>query len=224
MSGGSTEDFVRDLARDVPPAPPVPSLRVAFFAIVVVWTIAFAGMLVFGASTSDPTGGVPRSDPRFLLILVGLGAFAAGATVRALAGAIPGREPTAKAATGVALIGAGLVGVGGVWALVAGRPPGGDMDLGGSLMCMSHAAVLGLLPMLVASAFLARAFARKPLVAALFAATGTIAFGALAVHIVCRVGGTFHILLGHAIGPFVLGCTLAIPIGLAVRYWSRRAD
>ncbi len=221
MTRISTERLVEDLARDVAPVSPLPRLRMVLLAVFGVWAIAFGAMLLLGSGVTAPADAVPHGDLRFLMIGVGAGIFAVGAMLRALAGAIPGREPAARAGVSLAAIGAAVVALGGVWALAAGLERG-NFDLGGSLMCMGHAALLALLPMIGVSIFLARAYARRPQVAAIFAATGTMALGVLAVHLSCHAGGWLHILLGHAFAPFAVGCALAVPIGFVLRTWNRR--
>ncbi|MBW2289342.1 MAG: hypothetical protein JRG90_16155 [Deltaproteobacteria bacterium] len=221
MTRISTEQFVEDLARDVAPVSPLPRLRTVLLAVLGAWAITFGAMRLLGSGAAAPVGAVPHGDLRFLMIGVGAGIFAVGAMLRALAGAIPGREPEARAGARAAAIGAVAVLLACVWALVGGFERG-TLDLGGSLMCMGHAVLLALLPMIGVSLFLVRAYARQPLVAAIFAATGTVALGVLAVHLSCHAGGWFHILLGHAFAPFAVGCVLAVPIAFALRARSRR--
>lgn len=223
MTRISTERLVEDLARDVAPVSPLPKLRSALLAVLGVWAVAFAAMLLLGSGGAIPEGAVPHGDPRFLTIGIGVGIFAVGAVLRALAGAIPGRETAARAGARVAATGLTLLALGCGWVLVTGLESG-DPDLGGSLMCMGHAVMLALLPMVGVSLFLVRAYARQPLLAAVFAATGTIALGALAVHVSCHTGGWLHILLGHAFAPFAVGCVLAIPIGFVLRTRFRRGS
>jgi hypothetical protein len=87
----------------------------------------------------------------------------------------------------------------------------------GSLVCVSRSAALGLLPVLVASMFLARGFVRRPLFSAGFAVMGTVALGSLVIHIGCRSGSPLHVLLSHALTPLFLGFLLAIPVGWLIR-------
>jgi hypothetical protein len=216
----STERLVEDLARDVAPVSPLPRLRTVLLAVFGVWALAFGAMRLFGSGIAVPAAAVSHADPRFLMIAVGVGIFAVGAVLRALAGAIPGREPAARAGLRVAAIGAAAVVFGCVWALVAGLERG-NLDLGGSLMCMGHAVILAVLPMVGVSLFLVRAYAHQPRLAAIFAATGTIALGVLAVHLSCHASGWLHILLGHAFAPFAVGCVLAVPIGFVLRTRSQ---
>jgi hypothetical protein len=216
----STDRLVEDLARNVSPVAPLPRIRTVLFGVLAVWALAFGAVMWLGSGAVDPDGAVPHGDPRFLLVGLGFGVFAVGATLRALAGAIPGREPTAGAGVRVAAIGAAVIALAFLWVFVGGGSALGD--LGGSMLCMGHAVMLALLPLVAVSLFLARAYVRNPAVAAAFAATGTIGLGALAVHVSCHGGGWLHVLLGHAFAPFAVGCLLAIPLGLALRLWSRR--
>ena len=222
MSEPSTEQLIHDLAQDVPSVRRIPALRAVMTAVVAVWVIAVAGMWIFGSPLLDLIRSIPWRDPKFASVLVGLSLIAVGATSAALATAVPGRERVASASGGAALLGVVLALGGGLWA-VFGAAPRGAADLSGCLVCMSHAGALALLPGLVASLFLARAYARRPLLGAGFAVAGTVALGALVVHISCRGGGALHMLLGHALAPVFLGFALAVPIGLLVRYWSQRA-
>jgi len=219
----STERLVEELARSVAPVSPLPRLRTVLLAVLGLWAIAFGVMRVTGSGASAPAGAVPHGDPRFLMIGVGVGIFAVGAMLRALAGSIPGREPAARAGARMAAIGAAVVALACTWSLVVGLERGA-LDVGGSLMCMGHAVMLALLPMIGVSLFLARAYARRPQVAAIFAATGTIGLGVLAVHVSCHASGWLHILLGHAFAPFAVGCALAVPIGFALRTRNRRGS
>ena len=222
MSERSTEQLIHDLAQDVPPVRRIPALRAVMTAVVAGWAIAVAVTWISGMPLIDFVRSIPWGDPEFASVLAGLALIAVGATLAALATAVPGREKVATASGGAALLGAVLALGGGLWAVFS-APPRGAADLTGCLMCMSHAAALALLPGLVASLFLVWAYARQPLVGAGFAAAGTVALGGLVVHISCRGGGALHMLLGHALAPVFLGFALAVPIGLLVRYWGQRA-
>jgi hypothetical protein len=222
VSDRSTEQLVHDLARDVPPVRPILPLRAVLAGVVAVWAIAVALMWILGAPSDDFVRGIRWGDPAFVAILVGLVFLAVGATLAALAGAVPGRENVARTSRGAALLGIALAAGGGLWAVFGAAAPGGVSDLVGCLACIGRAGALALLPVLAASLFLARGFVRHPILGAGFAVTGTVALGGLVTHIGCRVGGALHMLLGHALAPLILGLALAIPIGLLVRHWSQR--
>lgn len=222
MSERSTEQLIHDLARDVPPVRRIPALRTEMTAVVAVWAIAVAGMWIFGTPLFDFVRSIPWDDANFSSVFAGLSLIAVGATLSALAASVPGREKVASASAGAALLGVVVALGGGLWAVVRSAPRGA-LDLLGCLECMSHAGALALLPGLVTSFFLVRAFARRPLLGAGFAVAGTVALGGLAVHISCRGAGALHVLVGHALAPVFLGFALAVPVGLLVRTWSRRA-
>jgi len=182
----STERLVEELARDVAPVSRVPRLRTALLAVFGIWALAFGAMRLLGSGAAAPAGAVSHGDPRYLTIAVGVGILAVGAVLRALAGAIPGREPIARVGTGVAAIGAAALALGCIWALVGGEARG-EFDLGGSLLCMVHAVMLALLPMIGVSLFLARAYARRPQLAAIFATTGVVLSAAYGLWLYRRV-------------------------------------
>jgi hypothetical protein len=222
VSERSTEQLVHELAQDVPPVRPIPCLRRVMAAVVIAWVIAVALMWLLSGLPPDLLRSAPWGDPKFTAVLVGLGCMALGATLAALAAAVPGRDDVATASGGVALLGVALAAGGGLWALVGTTASPGEMGLTSGLSCMGRACGLALLPVLVASLFLARGFAHRPLLSAGFAVAGSVALGALVVHASCRMGGALHVLLGHALAPLLLGFVLAIPIGLLVRHWNRR--
>ena len=222
MSDRSTDQLIHDLVQEVPPVRRIPALRVVMTGVVVLWAIAVSLMWIFGVPLPDLVRGIPWGDPKFVSILVGLLFVGVGATLAALAAAVPGRENVARAGGGAALFGIVLAAGGGLWA-VFGAAPRGVVDLLGCLTCIRRAGALALLPGLVASLFLVRAFARRPLLGAGFAVAGTVALGGFVVHISCRGAGALHMLLGHALAPVLFGFALAVPIGLLVRYWSQRA-
>jgi hypothetical protein len=195
VSERSTEQLVHELAQDVPPVRPIPCLRRVMAAVVIAWVIAVALMWLLSGLPPDLLRSAPWGDPKFTAVLVGLGCMALGATLAA---------------------------GGGLWALVGTTASPGEMGLTSGLSCMGRACGLALLPVLVASLFLARGFAHRPLLSAGFAVAGSVALGALVVHASCRMGGALHVLLGHALAPLLLGFVLAIPIGLLVRHWNRR--
>jgi hypothetical protein len=191
-------------------------------AVVAGWAIAVAGAWLSGSPLPEFIRSIPWGDLPFAAVLVGLALIAVGATLAALASAVPGRETIATASGGAALVGVALALGGGLWA-VSCAPPGRGATLTGCLACMCHAAALAILPGLVASLFLVWAYARRPVVDAGLAAAGTVALGSLVVHMSCRGAGALHMLMGHALAPVLLGFALAVPIGLLIRHWSQHA-
>jgi len=223
MTGRSTEELAQQLVGDLSPLKPIARLRVAASTVVALW-IAAVG------ATSWMTGTWPRvgdtafwSDPIRVAVLLGLGVAAAGALVAALAGAVPGREPLARAGwicAGSAAI--GLVGCG-LWAVAGrgGEPVGGSFAASAS--CLAHALALAIPGALAASFFLSRGAPQHRLVASGIAAAGAASLGAVVVHATCSVGGGFHLLLGHCLTPVFAGLLLALPLAGLVRNWTRPA-
>jgi hypothetical protein len=222
VSKQSTEQLIHDLVEEVPPVRRIPALRSVMMGVVAVWAIAVALMWIFGMPLLDFVRDIPWGDPKFVSVLVGLSLIAVGATLAALATAVPGRENVASAGGGAALLGIAIAAGVGLWTAF-GAVPWGAEDLSGCVACMNRAGALALLPVFVASLFLARGFARHPILGAGSAVAGAVALGGIVVHISCRAGGALHLLLGHALAPLFLGFALAVPIGLLVRHWSRRA-
>ncbi len=217
MSSRATETLLRELARELEPVQPIPKLRSTLIAVVSLWLIA----VLVDAWTGGPPPAIAGRNLAFVGVLLGLISASAGATLAALAGAVPGRGDEAK--WGRALAVAGLVLAAGVslWAVAQVEAAASGVPWATNLACIRRATVLGILPALLVCAFLARAWARKPLVAAGLAATGCVALGSVAVHLSCPAGAGLHVLLGHAFAPLVTTAILALPLAGLVVYFRR---
>jgi hypothetical protein len=214
--------MLRELARDLKPVRPIPRLRTVAAGVLAVWLLALVVDWILGGALPRLGAGGPWSGAAFLTVLVGLAVTAVGATLRALAGAVPGREGEARAGLGLALLGLILVAGGGAWAVsTAGDPAAGD-PLWTGFSCVRRATVLGIPPALVACLFLARTLARRPQLGAACALAGSVALGAIAVHTSCTHEGALHMLLGHALAPFAVALVLAFPLAALVRRWNPR--
>ena len=223
MTGRSTEDLVQQLVHDLPPVKPIARLRVAAAGIVALWIASVV-------ATSWRSGWWPRfgeaafwSDPITVAILFGLTVASAGAVVAALASAVPGREPLARAgqisagAAVVWLIGCGLL-------AAAGGESESAADLfADSASCLVYALVLAIPTALAASFYLSRGAPQHRLIASGAAAAGAAGLGAVAVHATCSAVGGFHLLLGHCLTPIVAGLLFALPLAGLVRRWSPTA-
>ncbi len=223
MTGRSTEDLVQQLVGNLSPVKPIARLRVAASAVVALWAAA-------AVATSWMTGEWPRlgeaafwSDPITVAVLLGLTVAAAGALVAALASAVPGREPLARAgrisagSAAVWLIGCGL------WAVAGGESEPAASLFAGSASCLAHGLVLAIPAALAAGFYLSRGAPQHRLIASGVAAAGAAGLGALAVHATCSVAGGFHLLLGHCLTPIVAGILFALPLAGLIRRWSRTA-
>jgi len=223
MSARSTEDLVAQLVRNLSPVKPIARLRVAVSGVVALW---FAAVV----ASSSMTGAWPRvreaafwSDPIAVGILLGLGVVAAGAVVTALASAVPGREPLARAgrrtagAAAVWLLGCGL------WAVAAREDEPAAGLFAGSASCLAHALVLAIPVALAAGYYLSRGAPQPGWIVSAVAALGAAGLGALAVHTTCSATGGFHLLLGHCVAPLVGGLVFALPLARLVQRWTRTA-
>jgi hypothetical protein len=222
MSVQSTEPLLRELAQELQPVRPIPRLRSVAAGVLLIWLLALFADWMFGGPSPRFAEAELWREPAFLLVLAGLLCTAVGATLAALAGAVPGREGEARIGIAVGIGGLALATASGVWA-VAGKGAGTELPaLATSLDCVSRATALGIAPALVACAFLARALVRTPRAGAAAAAVGCAALGAVAVHASCPYGGALHVLLGHSFAPFFAALVLAFPLAALVRRWSRR--
>ena len=223
MTGRSTEDLVQELVQNLPPVKPIARLRVAAVGVVALWIAAVV-------ATGWMTGAWPRfgeaafwSDPITVAILFGLTVTAAGAVVAALASAVPGREPLARAgrvgagAAVVYLLGCGL------WAVAGGESESAANLFAGSASCFAHALVLAIPAALAASFYLSRGAPQHRLIASGVAAAGAAGLGAVAVHATCSMAGGFHLLLGHCLTPVIAGLLFALPLARLVGRWSPTA-
>jgi hypothetical protein len=223
MTGRSTEDLSQQLVRDLSPVKPIARLRVAASLVVALSVAAAAAM---GWMTGDwPRFGEAAfwSDPITVAVLLGLMVAAAGAVVAALASAIPGREPLARAGwisagtAAVWVIGCGL------WAVVGGESEFAASPLHWSASCFMYALVLAIPAALAASFYLSRGAPQRRLIASGAAAAGAAGLGAVVVHATCDAAGGFHLLLGHCLTPIVAGLLFALPLAKLVGRWSPAA-
>ena len=222
MSVQSTEPLLRELAQELQPVQPIPRLRTVAAGVLLIWLLALFADWMFGGPSPRFAEGELWREPAFLVVLVGLLCTAVGATLAALAGAVPGREGEARIGLAVAIGGLALATAWGVWA-VAGQGAGsGSHPLATSVACVSRATALGIVPALVACAFLARALVRMPRAGAAAAAAGCAALGAAAVHASCPSESALHVLLGHSLAPFFAALVLALPLAALVRRCSWR--
>jgi len=145
---------------------------------------------------------------------------AAGAVVAALASAVPGREPLARAGRiGAASAAVWSIGCG-LWAVVGGAGEPAASLFAGSASCLAHALVLAIPAALAVGFYLSRGAPQHRLFASGVAAAGAAGLGAVAVHATCSVAGGFHLLLGHCLTPIVAGLLFALPLAALVRRWS----
>jgi hypothetical protein len=213
----SSERLVESLAGNLQPVRPLPSLRRMALLVLAVGGVAAAGGVVYLGANPDLVEAA-RRYPAFLAIWVGLLVVAVGGVVAALAGAVPGREPEARAAFGVTALGAAIaVGLGGI--LAFGGPEAGvpAAPAWASGVCASMAALLALPAAAVVLGFVLRGAPGRPLAALAAAGAGAMALGSFANHMHCVQFDAAHLLMGHALAPLAGVLLLAVPAWLVLR-------
>jgi len=215
VSAESTRELLRELASDLTPVKPLPRLRFVAAAVLLAWlAIGVGGIALEGlAPTFWQTLAVPISAGG---IFVGLLLAGLGGVLAALALAIPGREPLARA--GLALGGAGVAIAAWVgFALVADSSLAWRLPRAGDLPCLLTALVISLAPALALAWFSGRAAPFRPLALALAAAAGAAALGGSVAQACCGSDQAMHLLLAHALVPALGVFVLTLPLLVAIR-------
>ncbi len=219
MSERSTEELIRRLARDVAPVRRPPRPGVALACVAAAWLLAAAYDMHATGSAARMARAVPWSLVGYFGTLVGLLIAAVGATLAALAAAIPGRGDAVRRGSAAALAGIAIAALGGLQAAFAAGLDS-PARLVAAAMCTRKAALLGALPALMTAGFVLWGVGRKHLATAFSLLLGAAAFGAAAGHVVCRAGGAWHLLLGHALAPVAAALVLSLPVSLLLRLRS----
>ena len=222
MSAPSSEDRIRELVRDLRPVRPIPSLRTE------VAVVAGTGLAVvvlgwrLGAFLPRAYADSAWSDPRFLVILVGLALVAFGAISAGLASAVPDRERAVRIGFRVGALGICVTLASGLFGVARSTLDLSPAAVSACVACLSSALVLGFASCLVACVFIARAAMRRPNASAALAIAGSVALGAFAVHAHCSAGDAFHQLVAHASAPLIAAAALTPLVSVALRYGTRR--
>jgi hypothetical protein len=221
VSAGSSEDRIRELARQLTPVRPIPPLRAVLAAALGLGGVAVVAHWLLGGPGPRPVGAVVWGLP-YLATLAGLALLTVGALVAALASAVPGREAAIRLGSVAAIFGAALAVAGGLWGSVTGDAPGGGEAAGGYAWCLARALALGAAPALLACAFLSYASLRRPVPSAALALAGGGALGAFAVHATCASDSSLHWLLAHTMAPALGVVVLTGPLALLLARRARR--
>ncbi len=222
MSAQSTEDLVRQLARDLVPVRPIPRLGVIGLLALGLGIASFAIDLLLGGQGFRPHGDRAWSEPAFLVPLVGLIMTAIGGIGAAIASAVPGRERSAHLGAGVMGLGLFVALAGGLWGWLRSGVPMAGEDVLACLWCMGRAAGIGLGSTLLAAGFIVYAAAQRLGGKAALALIGGVALGAAAVHVTCPSDSPLHHLVAHILAPVVAAGLLTLPLAAGLRRWSRR--
>lgn len=220
MSAGSAEEKIRELARDLRPVRPIPPLRVAWGAALVLGLVAAVAHWLLGGPGLRP-GGVLGTSPSYLMTLAGLVLLALGALGASLATAVPGREAAARLGLRAGGVGMALALAGGLWGSLRGGPAAAA-ELWSCLVCIGHSAALGAAPVLLACAFTLYAVVRRPGQGTALAVAGGVALGAAAVHTMCPSENPLHWLLAHTLAPVAAVLVLVSPLSAVLARAIRR--
>jgi hypothetical protein len=151
--------------------------------------------------------------------LFGLGVAGLGALVAALASAIPGREQTARAGIHVWIVGlVAVIGVG-AWGVWSAWSVGGQ-SYSDSLGCVARSIAMGIAPLWIVGMYAVRGAVGPPRLGSALVLMGPVGLGALAVHATCPILTAGHVLLGHYMGPLVIGSLLSFAL---VYVWAQRS-
>lgn len=221
MSAWSTEERIRELTRGLEPVRPIPAIRSVLAAAVALGLVALAAHWLLGGPGLRP-GGDAVSGPPYVATLAGLAAVALGALGAALAVAVPGRERAAHLGIRVAASGLALALAGGLWGVAAGAPVQAGAELDRCLWCMGRALALGVVPVLLACAFIVYGAVQRPGLGAVLALAGGVALGAAGVHTTCPSDSPSHWLLAHSFAPVAALLVLGAPVGALLTRVVRR--
>ncbi len=212
MSRRSSEELIAGLTRDLAPVRPIPRPGTALVAVGALWLAVVWVERALGGPPAD-LGHLRFLGGPFVWEPVLLAAVAAAGLLASFASAIPGRDRTDRRA-GRGLLAATAVAAGiGVWAVLTPGPASATASLPGDVQCLKRALTLAALPTLAATAYLYYGAPRRPLRSAGLALLGTMALGALVVHLSCAEPNPWHLLRGHALAPVFGALLLALPVG-----------
>ena len=223
MSARTSEERIRELARDLPPVRPIPPLRAAAAGAVALGLAALAAEWLLGGPGLRAGGAVTWLSLSYLATLAGLVLVALGGGVAALASAVPGREAAARLGMGAAALGLGLAVAGGLWGFAHGASQAGGEDLMACLWCIGRALALGIAPALLACGFIVYAAVRRPGRGTALALAGGVALGAAAVHATCPSNSPLHWVVAHALAPVVAAVVLTAPLAALLARRTQRS-
>jgi len=216
MSEGTIQ-LIQKLSRALRPVQRIPRLRHAAGGVVLLWlaagtlALALRGLRPDLFQQLDPAGA-------FVVILAGLGLIAFAGVMAALATSVPGRGMAVQVSLCVGLAGVMLAGgVGGLLVLREAGPVPVACPFETDLACFTLACLLSLPPALGVLTFISRGSPYRPLIAVLAATTGSVALGALLVHVSCPESNPRHVILAHALAPLGGALLLTVPFRAALR-------
>ncbi len=216
MSSQRPEELIEELARDLEPVRPIPSLRLVVGAVLALWlVVAAAGLAILGLRPDLLEVTLHERGVTAVFLL--LGAAGTLGLVAALSMGVPGRERLASLSLWAALAAMALSA--GTGTLLFLRSPMAEMPapVSSDLSCLAVACAVGLLPALGVVWFAGRAAPFRPLVIAVAAAAGAAALGAVTAHASCPYGDMRHLMVGHLLAPAVGALLLTLPLLVALK-------
>lgn len=223
MSADRIDALISVLARSAAPVRPIPPLRLQLARVAglggVVALLAVAGLGLRAPGLALLTRGSPQ-----LWMALGLGGSGLLATAAALAFVRPGREGEGWMALVLALVCLLAAAVASTHVLVWTSPLDTPLWQGAvEIPCIVTSVVFSLPAALLVTRLAAGAAPLYRLRTALVAAGASTALGAFAAHLICRTPGDWHVVLTHALEPFVGALVLALPLYALLRRWQRIA-
>lgn len=221
MNTVTTEERIRELARNLAPVRPIPPLRAALAAAVALGLVAVVGHWLLGGPglrAGNAAQWLPYGASLAGLVMVAVGAIGA-----ALAAAVPGREAAVRLGVRAAVLGLVLGLAGGLWGVLYADTPLAEVDLVTCLACIRRGLMLGVAPTLLACAFIVYAALRNPGLGTALALAGGVALGAGAVHATCPNDNPLHWLLAHSLTPVAAMLVLTAPLAALLARKTRQA-
>jgi len=218
MSEEQTQRLIEQLADDLTPVRRVPRLRsiaagvLAVSALVLAYSVSRAGVRA-------DWWQLMTGDASYAVALLGLSICGLGATLAALAGALPGREAVFQRSGVAAGLGLAFAAVAGIFSLVTQGSFAGSLD--DDWGCLRSALLLSPLPIAAVLFAASRGWVAKPGLTAIAALAGAAGAGAVGIHLACELGGARHILLGHLSAPVLLALVASLPAAMLLRRLAR---
>jgi hypothetical protein len=138
LSGGRTEDLIRELARDLDPVEPLPRIRTVTTGVAALWFAAAGiGLTVLGLRPDLVEATLQVRG--VAVVFAGLGLAGVGGVIAALAMGVPGREVLARSALAVAILGMVVAAAIGTLLFATSPAAGARVPFTGDLACLTVA-------------------------------------------------------------------------------------
>ena len=213
---GSSEQLIRDLARDLSAVKRLPRLRFVALSVVGAAGVCLGLYLVLELAQGHTVfkSKLAASD---VLGSTGHLVVGGGALLLALASCVPGRDPMVRAGAWALGAGATVTLAAAITLLsVQAVAPIANGFFAGTAACTLTAVVPALIPAAILAAFVARGAPSRPTLTLCLGALAVTSLGTLPGHLGCMEPGTLHTLVGHLLAPVTGGA--AIFAGMRLLY------